>query len=103
MNESISRDQLGGTPTSVRPTATQFNVAMTVALLIALPPFVYYLWACLAFNHGRPMIPSAQLLDHFPWPTATSVGIVIGWLLFQALPQRVPRHPVEGTPDLLDA
>jgi hypothetical protein len=66
MNEPIRRDQPGGTPTFARPSATRFNVAMTVALLIALPPFVYYLWACLAFNHGRPMIPSMQLRDRFP-------------------------------------
>ena len=64
---------------------------MTVALLIVLPPFVYYLWASLAFNHGRPMFPSAQFIDHFPWPTATSVGIVAGWLLFQALLQQYGR------------
>jgi hypothetical protein len=98
VNES-ARDQLGGTPTSARPTATRFNVAMTVVLLIALPPFVYYLWACLAFNHGRPMIPSTELLEQFPWPTATSVGIVAGWLLFQALLQQyAPGRLVEGTP-----
>ena len=99
MNESIRRDQLGGMPTSARPTATPFNVAMTVVLLIALPLFVYYLWACLAFNHGRPIIPSTQLFDRFPWPTATSVGIVIGWLLFQVvLAQYAPGKLVEGTP-----
>ena len=40
MNKSIPRDQLSGTPTSARPAATPFKVAMTVALLIALPPFV---------------------------------------------------------------
>ena len=30
MNKSIAPDQLGGMPTSVRPTATPFNVSMTV-------------------------------------------------------------------------
>jgi hypothetical protein len=39
MNDSIPRDQLSGTPTSARPAATPFKVAMTVALLIALQPF----------------------------------------------------------------
>ena len=48
MDKSIPHDQLGGTPTSAHPAATRFNVAMTIILLIALPPFVYYLWACLA-------------------------------------------------------
>ena len=66
MDESIRHDQLGGMPISARPSATPLNLAMTVASLIALPLFVYYLWACLAFNHGRPMIPSMQLRDRFP-------------------------------------
>jgi hypothetical protein len=45
------------------------------------------------------MIPSTQLFDRFPWPTATSVGIVIGWLLFQVvLAQYAPGKLVEGTP-----
>jgi len=53
MNESIRHDQLGGMPISARPSATPLNLAMTVASLIALPLFVYYLWACIAFNHWQ--------------------------------------------------
>ena len=38
------RDELGGTPTSTRTTATPVNVVMTIIMLLTLPPFVYYLW-----------------------------------------------------------
>ena len=88
---------LGGTPTSTRPTATPFNVATTAVLLLALMPLVYYLWMCLAFNHGELMLPSAALLDHFPLPTPTSVGILIGWFIFQIVLQIfAPGRWVEG-------
>jgi protein-S-isoprenylcysteine O-methyltransferase Ste14 len=90
---------LGGSPTSTRPTATPFNVAMTIVLLIVLPPFVYYLWICLAYNHGQPMWPSLSMIRYFPLPTWTSAAIVVGWLVFQALLQiYAPGKWVEGTP-----
>jgi Delta14-sterol reductase len=92
-------ETLGGTPTATRPTATAFNVVMTVVLLAALPPLVYYMWMCLEFNHGKLMWPSAELLTHFPLPTLTSVGIVAGWFIFQGLLQiYAPGKWIEGTP-----
>src|SRR5258708_31437016 len=88
---------LGGTPTSTRPTATPFNVAATAVLLLALMPLVYYLWMCLAFNHGEPMLPSAALLDHLPMPTPISVGILVGWFVWQIVLQILaPGRWVEG-------
>jgi len=72
---------------------------MTIILLFALPALVYYLWYCLTFNRGQPMLPSPEMLNRFPLPTATSVVIVAGWLIFQALLQIcVPGEQVEGTP-----
>lgn len=89
----------GGAPTATRSTATRFNVVMTVVLLAALPPLVYYMWICLAHFGGRLMAPSLALVRYFPWPTATSVAIVVGWLTAQALLQiYVPGKWVEGTP-----
>src|SRR3954463_14624797 len=76
-------EALGGTPTSTRTTASTINVTMTIVMLIALPPLVYYMWFCLAFNHGQLMLPSVEMLEHFPLPTTTSVAIVVGWLVFQ--------------------
>ena len=71
-------------------------------MLLALPLCVYYLWYCLEFNHGRPALPSAEWLRDFPAPTATSVGIVAGWLAFQALLQiAAPGRWTEG-PELPD-
>jgi protein-S-isoprenylcysteine O-methyltransferase Ste14 len=90
---------LGGTPTATRSTATPFNVVMTVVLLIALPPLVYYMWMCLEFNHGALMIPDEHMLAWFPMPTTTSLAIVGGWLLFQGVLQVVaPGKWIEGTP-----
>ena len=72
---------------------------MTIILLFALPALVYYLWYCLTFNRGQLMLPSPEMLNRFPLPTATSVVIVAGWLIFQALLQIcVPGEQVEGTP-----
>src|SRR5476649_1198156 len=89
----------GVTPTSTRTTASTANVAMTLVLLIALPLLVYYMWFCLAFNRGQLTLPSVDMLRHFPLPTATSVAIVAGWLVFQALLQiYAPGKWVEGTP-----
>jgi Delta14-sterol reductase len=90
---------LGGTPTSARTTATPANVALTIVMLLTLPPFVYYLWYCLEFNRGQLMLPSVAMLERFPLPTATSVAIVAGWLVFQGLLQIVaPGKWIEGTP-----
>jgi len=91
-----------GTPTSTRTTATIANVALTIVLLLTLPPLVYYLWFCLAFNHGQLALPSAEMLWRFPAPTVTSVGVVGGWLIFQALLQvYAPGKRIEG-PSLPD-
>jgi Delta14-sterol reductase len=93
------RDRLGGTPTSTRTTATLGNVMMTVIMLFTLPPLVYYIWFCLTFNRGHLVLPSAKMLGRFPLPTATSVAIVAGWLIFQGLLQiYAPGRWVEGTP-----
>jgi protein-S-isoprenylcysteine O-methyltransferase Ste14 len=92
-------DKLGGTPTSTRTTATLANVVITVILLFTLPPLVYYFWFCLEFNQGHFALPSVGMLTHFPLPTATSVAIVAGWLIFQGLLQiYAPGKWVEGTP-----
>ncbi len=90
---------LGGTATSIRPTATTFNVIMTVVLVLALPPLVYYMWMCLEYNAGNLMLPSALMLERFPLPTLTSIGIVGGWFIFQGLLQiYAPGKWIEGTP-----
>jgi protein-S-isoprenylcysteine O-methyltransferase Ste14 len=60
---------------------------MTLVMLLALPPLVYYLWMCLAFNRGQPLMPSAALLHHVSLPTPKSLAIIVGWLIFQGLLQ----------------
>lgn len=88
-----------GTPTATRPTATTFNVIMTVVLLVALPLLVYYLWICLEYHHGVLVWPSPEMLKQFPLPNWTSVGLVAAWLVFQSFLQvYAPGKRVEGTP-----
>ena len=90
---------LGGAPTAMRPTATRFNVVMTVVLLIALPPLVYYMWICLEYHNGALVWPSLEMATRFPLPTWTSVGILAGWFVFQGLLQIcAPGKWIEGTP-----
>ena len=87
-----------GAPTAPRGTAAAANVAGTIVVLPALPLFVYYLWYCLAFNHGHPALPSLDMLRQLPLPTAKSAAIVAGWLILQALlAHYVPGRVVEGT------
>jgi len=67
-------------------------------LLLGLPTLVYYFWFCLAHNDGQPMVPQLVMLDDFPLPTASSVMIVAGWLVFQGILQILaPGRTVEGT------
>ena len=95
--ETVTAARVGAAPTSTRRTATPFNVAATAVLLFTLMPLVYYLWMCLAFNHGEPMLPSAALLDHLPMPTPISVGILVGWFVWQIVLQIfAPGRWVEG-------
>jgi protein-S-isoprenylcysteine O-methyltransferase Ste14 len=77
----------GGTPTATRPTATAFNVVMTVILLATLPPLVYYMWICLEYYEGKLVWPSMQMVKYVPAPTPQSTGILAGWLIFQGLLQ----------------
>ena len=95
--ETVTAARVGAAPTSTRRAATPFNVAATAVLLFTLMPLVYYLWMCLAFNHGEPMLFSAALLDHLPMPTPISVGILVGWFVWQIVLQIfAPGRWVEG-------
>jgi delta14-sterol reductase len=90
---------LGGTPTATRPTATAFNVVMTVVLLLALPPLVYYMWICLDRFGGALTLPSLRWAAWIPLPTAQSIAMVLGWLVFQgALQVYAPGKWIEGPP-----
>src|SRR3954451_18716176 len=70
-----------------------------VLLMLALPPFVYWLWISLAFHDGAPAlsIPAGALAA--ARPTAGTLLLYIGWWAFQAaLALVLPGRVVEGTP-----
>jgi len=87
---------VSGAPPAIR-SATATNVVMTLVMLLTLPPLVYYIWFCLAFNHGQLALPRAEMLQRFPMPSAASAGVVAGWLVFQAVLQiYAPGKRIEG-------
>jgi len=71
-------------------------------MMIALPPFTYYLYLCLADYGGALVVPFSmddvrQLVHRVPPPTPTAVVLYGGWLLVQAaLQQWVPGRLVPG-------
>ena len=90
----------GGKPILTRSTgSTSRAVVLTLVLLPSLPLLVYYFWYCLSFGGGDFAMPSIDMFRRFPVPTAKSVIIVAGWLIFQALLQvYVPGEKVRGAP-----
>jgi protein-S-isoprenylcysteine O-methyltransferase Ste14 len=94
---SEPKEALGGRPTSTSTAASPAKTAMTIVMLLMLPLFVYYLWFCLTYNGGQPTLPSLEMVERIPLPTISSVAIVVGWLMFQALLQVLaPGKWVEG-------
>jgi protein-S-isoprenylcysteine O-methyltransferase Ste14 len=88
--------------TAARPHPVR--VCFAVALMVLLPPLVYYLWICATAYQGALVWPTttnelSELIARVPAPTLASVLIFAGWFLFQALFQAaVPGPAREGTP-----
>ena len=94
-----SPEVLGGRRRLIRAIRKLSPVAVILLLLLTLPLLVDYLWFCLAFNHGQLALPSLGMWQRLPMPTATSVGIFVGWLVFQAVLQIcMPGRWVNGSP-----
>lgn len=65
------------------------DVLGELLLLIALPPFTYYLWLCVTDFGGAFAFPLSisewrDLFSRIPGPSVTAVIIYGGWFLFQA-------------------
>ena len=87
----------GETSISVQATVGLATIVTTIVMLCGLPLLVYYIYLCLAFNHGNLAWPSTDILKAIPAPTMTSVAIVAGWLAFQVLLQiSMPGKWLEG-------
>ena len=76
----------------IRPLST-FNLVSAVAMLLLLPPFVYYMWLCATQYHGALFVPSnmaelKDLLGRVAAPTPRAFAIFLGWYLFQGLLQQ---------------
>lgn len=70
-----------------------------VALIVALPALVYYLWASVELYDGALFVPTWDTLRRLPAPTPTSLAIYLGWFAFHSLMQLyAPGRIVLGAP-----
>ena len=78
--------------------------AAWLPIMLLLPPLVYYMWICMAQNHGAFLLPRTMneltgLLRLVPAPTLASTLFVGLWILGQGVLQiYAPGEWVEGTP-----
>jgi hypothetical protein len=67
--------------------------------MLFLPLLAYYLWWCVESRDGALAVPGPDFWRAIPAPTARSVLIFGGWILFQALLQIYAPGPTgEGSP-----
>ena len=75
------------------------DVLGSFLLLVALPPFTYYVWICVTEFDGALVFPSLDLLRRIPAPTFTAVVAYVSWFAFQAVLQIVAPGTIhEGVP-----
>ncbi|HUF92757.1 MAG TPA: DUF1295 domain-containing protein [Candidatus Limnocylindria bacterium] len=93
------------TPRSARGViAAATRSAGPLLLMATLPPFVYWLWICLTFYDGVPVIPTSgaaarAMIARVPAPTTLAVLLYAVWWLVQVALALVLPGPVRaGTP-----
>ncbi len=80
------------------------RTAGPLLMMVALPPFTYYLYTCLADFGGALVVPASveearHLLARIPQPTSAAIALYGGWLLLQAaLQQWAPGRLAPGLP-----
>lgn len=62
--------------------------------VVGLPLLTYYLYLAATVHQGALFAPTPATLAALPAPTLAAVGIIVGWLLFQALLYRLLPGPV---------
>ena len=81
--------------TSARP----FDMLGGLLLLVALPPFTYYIWLCVRDFGGALVLPGPAWIFQIPAPTIVSIALYGGWFLLQSALQIVaPGKIHEGVP-----
>ena len=85
-------------------TASPSRSAGPLLLMATLPPFVYWLWICLTFYDGAPVLPTSvatarAMIARVPPPTTLAVVLYSAWWIVQVALALVLPGPVrEGTP-----
>lgn len=92
-----------GTPPTTTSVKYGFD-ASWLALMLLLPPLVFWMWICMADHQGCLYLPTSwaelvALVHRVPAPTTAAVLFLGGWFLLQALLQIfAPGEWVLGTP-----
>ena len=69
-NAMISTEPTGITKARIR------DMLGGLLLLVALPPFTWYIWLCVSESGGSLVLPTSQLAARVSAPTATAVVLV---------------------------
>jgi hypothetical protein len=67
--------------------ARPIDILGGLLLLVALPPFTYYVWFCVSEFGGSLVFPSLALFSRVPAPTLTAVVLYGTWFLLQTILQ----------------
>lgn len=83
-------------------TAAPSRSAGPLLLMATLPPFVYWLWICLTFYDGAPVLPTSvatarAMIARVPPPTTLAVVLYSAWWIVQVA-LVLPGPVREGTP-----
>jgi hypothetical protein len=75
------------------------DIIGALLMVVALPPFTYYVWLCMKDFGGALVWPSLDILSRVPGPTLTAIGAYGAWFLFQTILQiAAPGKIREGVP-----
>ena len=92
-------------PATVDAARQQYGFGLSwLALMVVLPPLVYYLWICVRYYQGALILPRSmaawqEFWTHVSPPTWTAAAIYGAWFLVQlALQVWVPGRTVQGMP-----
>src|SRR5690349_8380529 len=97
----------GSSEASGLPTTTTVKYgfdASWLALMILLPPLVYWMWICMAYHQGNMYFPRSYAdlvttVKRVPGPSTAAVAFLFSWFGLQALLQIfAPGEWVPGTP-----
>ena len=71
-----------------------FDILGGLLLIVALPPFTYYIWICVRDFGGSLIAPAIGMLSAIPGPTVASIALLLGLGAGRARTVAVETHHV---------